>query len=354
MMLVRFALSLRQRGHNAFVFTPPASPIEQACREHAIHHIPLTVRLRYLDPIAFTLLSTHFRKHSIDIVLIGLSRDVSMCVLAKKLSGRGKLVFFQQMQFGLKKKDLFHRWAYGNLALWICLTQRMKDAVIQKTIVPREKIKVIPFGVDLKSFDPSLYSKEESRDRFGIPKDKIVVAVVGRFDKQKGQEYLLRATPDILKSHPNVHVLLVGEETMGEPGYKQFLKNLADSLRIRESVQFLPFTTEVPKLLAGIDLLVLPSLSETFGYVALEAMAMGKPVIGTNAGGVPEIIEDGQTGFLVNVADPNDLAAKITKLLTNDNVRSAMSVTARKRVVDRFNFEANILQLEAMLQEVAG
>ncbi len=258
------------------------------------------------------------------------------------------------MQFGLDKKDWFHRWAYGNLALWICLTQRMKEAVIHKTRVPREKIRVIPFGVDLKVFDPILHSKEASRTHFGIPKAKTILAVVGRFDKQKGQEYLLRATPHVLKSHPDVHIVLVGEETRGEPGNKQFLVNLADSLQIKEAVQFLPFTTEVPKLLAGIDILVLPSLSETFGYVALEAMAMGKPVIGTNAGGVPEIIEEGRSGLLVKVADPGDLAAKIEELLNNDNVRNEMSVAARRRVVDHFYFETNILQLESLLQEVAG
>ncbi len=147
----------------------------------------------------------------------------------------------------------------------------------------------------------------------------------------------MKAAPSLLQKHPNLHFLLAGEETRGEEGFKAELINLVDSLRLSSAVQFLPFTKDVPRLLSGIDIVCLTSLSETYGLITLEAMAMQKPVVATNAGGVPEIVEEGVTGLLVPPSDPNELAHAIDMILSHPEEARTMALAASSAVQNRFD-----------------
>ncbi|MBI4418395.1 MAG: glycosyltransferase, partial [Ignavibacteriales bacterium] len=110
-----------------------------------------------------------------------------------------------------------------------------------------------------------------------------------------------------------------------------------------------PFTSEVPRLLRALDVLVVPSHSESFGYVAVEAMAMGIPVLGTKAGGLPEIVVDQETGFLVPPRDPAALAERLIILLKNKSLRSSMGKRGRRRALELFDFARSVEHLEEIL-----
>ncbi|MEX2115506.1 MAG: glycosyltransferase family 4 protein [Bacteroidota bacterium] len=353
-MVTKIAAALSTRGHRVFLISPSGSPIEAEAVRQGLTHISMTPRMKYLDPKIIGELGRLFRRHQIGIALATLSRDISTVVLAGRFSPGTKLVYFQQMQFGHSKRDLFHRWTYSALDSWITLTRAMKNSVVQNTIVKERILDVIPFGTDRTVFDPRRSSRKHGRSVFQLPNNSLLVGFIGRLDKQKGCEEFIRAAAIVRKSAPKSLFILAGEETHGEPGYADSLRSLSDSLGLKQHIRFLPFTREVPLFLASLDVLAVPSYSETFGYVAIEGMAMGLPVVGTNAGGLPEIIVDGETGFLVPPRNPEELARPIISLLKKPALRKAMGTKGQKRVKERFDFRKNIKMLEALFQRLSS
>lgn len=352
--LIEIAQALQYKGHSILFVCPKDSPLHQACVRVNIPHLLHTPRFNYGSlPTAFTL-ARRFREFSIQYLIAGLSKDISTAVLIKKFHGHLRLVYFQQMQSGRDKKDFLHRWSYRRLDRWITLTHAMKQATERTTIVPPASIDVIPFGADLRAFRPGAFRPLQARRAFRLPTDKIIIGLVGRFDPQKGQEYLLQAAPTILKALPDAHFVLVGEETRGEGGFLGHLKVLVKELGLSKNVHFLPFTDNVPFLLSAFDLVAMPSFSETFGYLAVEAMAMGVPVVGTNAGGLPEIIEDGTTGYLVPPKNSDQLASKIIAILSNKRSSRVMGRRGILRVQKHFDFDKNLLQFERILGRLSS
>jgi glycosyltransferase involved in cell wall biosynthesis len=246
-------------------------------------------------------------------------------------------VFYQQMQSQIDKRDILHTWMYSKLSLWISLTNRMKQEVLQNTKVPEALIEVVPLGRDTTEYDPRMHSRRKARHRYSLPQHRPIVGVLGRLDPQKGQEEFLRSLPSVLERRPDVCYVIAGDETRGEEGYRSYLIDLARRLGVSESVRFLPFTEDVPEFLAAIDVFVLPSYSETFGLVLIEAMAMKKPVVATSAGGVPEIVENGLDGILVPPKDEKALASAIGLLLKDSGLRTFLSRHARQHAKKEFD-----------------
>ncbi|MBI2619750.1 MAG: glycosyltransferase family 4 protein [Ignavibacteriales bacterium] len=350
-MHVKLAAALQRKGHRVGVITLAGSALRRACEEKGIACFPLNPRFKYLDLPAALAMKRIFEHNNVQICIIGLSKDVSTVVLATKLGSPVRLVYFQQMQFGHNKRDFFHRWSYASLERWVTLTNAMRVSVLRNTMIPDEKIRVIPFGADMSIFDPSRYKRTRSRKIFGISSRALAIALIGRFDPQKGHEDLLLAAPKVLEEFPHSIFLFVGEETRGEEGFRNHLQSLVESSSLQERVRFLPFTSNVPELLAAIDLVVMPSYSESFGFLAVEAMAMGIPVVGTNTGGLSEIIQDGVTGFLTQPGDYTQLADRIVKVLKEKKLYKAMSVNSLARARRHFDLEKNVSQLEAVLAE---
>ena len=337
MTLLNFAEQFQRKEDKSTVLGRLGTPIMDEARRKGISTIALSPLFKYPDPVTALRLRRLCKELGIDILLSSQSKDAGTLRLAT-MSGTGtRVVYFQQMQSGVPKRDPYHTWAFGGYSRWITLTEQMRRESIQCTRYPAERIVAIPLGIDLEVFDPSRYDPIAARKGFGIPMEKTVVGVIGRLDRQKGQDVLLKAAPSLLQKHPNLHFLLAGEETRGEEGFKAELINLVDSLRLSSAVQFLPFTKDVPRLLSGIDIVCLTSLSETYGLITLEAMAMKKPVVATNAGGVPEIVEEGVTGLLVPPSDPNELAHAIDMILSHPEEARTMALAASSAVQNRFD-----------------
>jgi glycosyltransferase involved in cell wall biosynthesis len=299
----------------------------------------LKTKWKYGDIKASFLLARIFKTYRIDVALVMQSKDMSIVTIAQAMHPGTKLVFFQEMQSGIDKRDIFHTWMYSKLALWFTLTKKMKEDAVAHTRMPAERIIVNHIGTDMNLFNPALYNPSKTREQFGLSKSGFIVGMLGRLDPQKGQEEFIRAIPNILIHQSDLHFVVAGDETPDQAGYKKFLVDLTGELKITEHIQFLPFTNAVPEFLSAIDLFVMPSHSETFGFVLVEAMAMGKPIVATNAGGVPEIITDGITGLLVPPQNVQALTDALLKMLKNPPLRSSLSEKGRIESNARFDFD---------------
>jgi D-inositol-3-phosphate glycosyltransferase len=330
---------------DCLIIVPPNTSLAQFARQYDLKVELLKTKLKYGDVAASSHLARIFRSHRIDVVVIMQSKDMSIVTIAHWLYPYAKLVFYQEMQFGINKRDILHTWMYSHLSLWITLTKKMKQEVIEHTRMPQERISVIPIGTDMKRFDPNLYNRETTRNQFDIPQSKLVVGMLGRLDPQKGQEEFIRTIPILLKHQTHLHFVIAGDETEGQHGFKKHLRDLSIELGVSDEVQFLPFTDAVPEFMSAIDIFVLPSHAETFGFVLVEALAMGKAIVATNSGGVPEIITDGSTGLLVPPRDGQAFADALLRLLKDQRLRSSFSLEARADALKRFDVARCVDQL---------
>jgi D-inositol-3-phosphate glycosyltransferase len=336
---LRLAEAMTKRGSSVLLIAPPSSPIAERAQRVNLDIATFSPRWKYGDFSTLIALIRVLKSHQIDILMLMQSKDIHLAAVASMFVRQLKLVYYQQMNSRYNKRDLLHTWVYSKLALWISLTQSMRNDVLTFTHMPREKVKVVALGTDLHQFNPSHFKKSEAQIFFGLPQHTKIIGVLGRLDKLKGQHILLRAVPEVVKQHPHVLFLIAGDETTGEHGYKDYLLGLCCSLKIERYVKLLPFTEDVPRLMAALDVFILPSFCETFGLVVVEAMAMERPIIATNAGGLPEIITNEITGLLIKPQNASEVARAVHRVLTDSALRSSLGRTARQEALRRYDFD---------------
>lgn len=207
-------------------------------------------------------------------------------------------------------------------------------------------------GIDLTLFDPKI-DGEKVRSMFGIGKDTKLIGTIGHLAPLKGFEELLEAIAEVIGEGFDIKLAIVGDVIYpNSQRYKQNLLSLLDSLGLKDRIIFAGFREDIPELLASFDIFVLPSRSEGFGRVNLEAMAMEKPVISTNIGGIPEVVLDGITGILVSPGNSSELAHAIMRLLDDYELKKSLGKEGRRRVEDHFTLQANAQRIEEIYGEV--
>lgn len=220
-----------------------------------------------------------------------------------------------------------------------CTANSKRTAQASREISGREDIDIIPMGIDPDLFTKS-FDVEVLRNKYEIEGESILF--VGRLIDWKGIDDLINAVPKILKKYPRTKLLLVGEGP-----FKGKLVKLSKSLDVTNNILFIGEVSQ-EKLLQYYSLanvFVLPSMinyrgeTEGLGVVLLEAMACGIPVVGSNVGGIPDIISDGETGLLANQKDPDDLAQKIIRLLADEDLRKRIIDNGLKFVKKNFSLE---------------
>lgn len=214
----------------------------------------------------------------------------------------------------------------------ICCTAREVAEYLGAGIGRSAQYVVIPNGLDGEAYARRAAPLAKTRAGLALPVRSRPLLCVGRLVPVKGQAVLLQAWPSVLTREPMAVVLLAGDGPDREA-----LRAKAAALALGDSVRFLGFHEEIPSLLACAEALVLPSLNEGFGMVLVEAMAMGKPVVATAVGGVPEVVLHGVTGLLVPPADPEALATAILRLLGDPRAARQMGEAGRERARNCFS-----------------
>jgi glycosyltransferase involved in cell wall biosynthesis len=212
----------------------------------------------------------------------------------------------------------------------------------QRTDVP---VSLIYNGVDL-----DVYDTQEAcctlPEEYGMEPGSQIVGVVARLEPEKGHPTLLEAWPAVLRAVPDAYLLIVGEGSR-----RDALEAQARSLRIAHRVVFTGRRDDVPAVTAALDVAVLPSYREAQGMVILEAMALSRPVVASNVGGIPEMIEDGVTGLLVPPHDADTLARAIVRLLKNHALADTLGRAGHDMVHDRFCIQLMVQAIESIYDE---
>jgi glycosyltransferase involved in cell wall biosynthesis len=207
-------------------------------------------------------------------------------------------------------------------------------------------VRRIYYGVDPQALQPRR-DRGQVRRELGLGDDVKLLVCVGRLAPQKDHPTLLAAMQDL---PDDVVLLVVGGDPFGRG--RERLVAQAEELEIDHRTYFLGIRDDVPDLLAASDLFVLPSLWEGLGLVFLEAMAVGLPVVATRISAVPEVVEDGKTGWLVPAGDPASLVAAVTAALADPAERRRRGEAGRVRLEKRFGLERMLVETLAVYDEV--
>ena len=215
----------------------------------------------------------------------------------------------------------------------------------------RQPVRVIHNPVDLGKFDPARADRAAARRELGLDEGTVALAVVAQLTPWKGQDDAIRALAGLRASGRDATLLLAGSAKFAGAGtqfdnraYERELHELAASLGVEERVRFLGERGDVPRVLAATDLLLLPSWQEAFGRIAIEAMAMGVPVVATETGGPAEIVRPGVDGLLLAARQPRLWTEKLGPLVDSGETRARMGRSGRERARD-FSVPVHVEQM---------
>ena len=232
------------------------------------------------------------------------------------------------IEYSLKKADV------------VTATSKMLACATEEFINDEKRVHAIPFGVNTDLFTP-LRNKPS--------KNKICIGIVKALEDIYGIEYLIRAFKIVIEEGYESNLLIVGEGSL-----RNQLEDLTESLNLANSVQFIGRidNNEVVEYLHRIDIFVVPSIQESFGVAALEASSCAVPVILSNVGGLPEVVNEGVTGYMVAPGDAEAIAAKIIKLIEEPSLREQLGKGGRKFVLENYEWNLCADKMEKIYESV--
>lgn len=316
---------------------------ERGVETHLVHLAPL------FNPLALWRLIQLLARERVTI----LQTHGARANFYGRIAGRvaGVPVVISTVHNSLKDYEVrsLRRWLYAFLLRVtlplvhriICVSDATRRDLIDECPAAAAKVHTVYNGVDSSVFS-SQPDRQQVRRELGIAQGPVLITI-GRLTEQKGHRYLLQALPDLLKRWPQLCAVFVGEGELHDT-----LQRMARDLGVEGACRFVGVREDIADILAAADLFVLPSLSEGFPFVLLEALAMGCPVVASRVNGIPELIEDRKTGLLVPTRDPQGLAVAIREVLSDPAAASRMGRVGRTVVWERFTVDRMVANTTAI------
>jgi glycosyltransferase involved in cell wall biosynthesis len=229
----------------------------------------------------------------------------------------------------------------------IAVGPEVRDDLVELGVAPAEKFSVIRLGIDLESRVLTIDRRAEFRHLFGVPEDRFVVGWIGRMTAIKRVPDILAAFKALLDRGVQATLCLVGDGPD-----RDAIEQFASELGIVRDVLFVGYQRDVAPYYAFFDVLLLPSANEGTPVVAIEALAAERPVVATRVGGVPDVVDDNESGFLVDVGDVEALTDRLEQLAGDPELRARLGKTGRERVIPRYRVERLVDDVDALYREL--
>jgi glycosyltransferase involved in cell wall biosynthesis len=341
---LEYAIEFKKRNYTVFLPAHPASPLWDKANAENLKTFPITVgNLSFLNPFKLIRLVRFYKKNKIDTVIFSSSQDLKLGSISAKIAGVKNIVYLRGLAVPIKA-SLINRFVFKSLLSHIISNSDETKRSILKYLgkyIDENKVKTIYHGIDVSKLKKDgTHKLKEIQDRG----HGIILGNAGRLTPQKGQDKLLIIAKELKAQHVDFTLFIAGT---GELQSK--LENLIDEYDIRKEVVLLGFVEDMEVFMNSIDIFLLTSEWEGFGYVLVEAMIKSKPVVAFNKTSNPEIVQADVSGFLVEY--PNlELFAEKTKLLIDDKeLRDKMGKASKLNVIERFQLVDRITELENYL-----
>jgi glycosyltransferase involved in cell wall biosynthesis len=293
-----------------------------------------------------------FRKGSYDIVHAHSSKAGFLGRMAARMA-RVPVVLYSPHAFAFQRGILgtngwyllLERIAARFTDAIIAVSDGERETALQYHVTGKDGVITIKNAIDISEFDPAC-DAGDLKAELGIADAPKIVGMVGRICTQKGYRYFIEAAAQVTKERPDIRFVLVGNGNLARARYE------IDQCGAGKSVILAGQREDMPRLYALFDVVVVPSLWEGLPYVILEAMAMGKPVIATRIPGNSEVVDHGETGYLVRPGDAREIAAALLGILGDAATAAEMGRRGRAAVEGRFALDQNISAFECMYERV--
>ena len=331
---------------------PSPSALDEAAREEQFPVLTIPKR-DLVDWRAVQTFKPLLQSGQLEIIHAHNGRTALATALAVRIAGRGRCImtqhFLEPNHASLRgpKAALSHRahsWVTRQMSAIIAVSEAARAAILSRDEAPAGKITVIPNGIAAPDA-ALLTSAAITRRALNIAEDAPLIVCVARLEPEKDVTSLINAMIQVRAVCPSVRCLLVGDGSL-----RAEVESQIERLNLVGIVHSLGFRPDAQALIAAADIFVLPSLAEPFGLVLLEAMALGKPVIATQAGGPLEIVVDGTTGLLVPPSSPPALARAICCLLNDPGGRGRMGANGLARYQSCFTAQQMACETDKVYQ----
>ncbi|PWB55436.1 MAG: glycosyltransferase family 1 protein [Nitrosomonadales bacterium] len=333
------AIGLRKLGVRIVILCQPASKLAVRAQENGIEVRMVKMRKSFDLTAIWEIMRVIFEER-VDIINTHSGRDSILAGIAGRLS-RKKPVIVRTRHLAL---PITSKLTYSGLPhRVVAVSEYVRQYLISQGI-PAERVTTITTGVDLSRFTPEA-GAGTLRQELKLDEHALLVGTIAILRIKKGHHVLLEAIPKILEAVPNAIFIFAGDG----PQHKNISRAIEEK-NLTKHVLLLGLRRDIPKILETIDLFVLPTLEEALGTSFLEAMAMKKPVIGTRVGGVPEVINEGKNGLLVNPGDAAELASAVIHLLKNPALAQSMGEQGRTFATTEFTVDRMCLRMHELYQ----
>ncbi|WP_455204145.1 glycosyltransferase family 4 protein [Kaarinaea lacus] len=350
----RITKQLADQGIDCVVVAKANTLFYDRVKEQNIKTYALTRWNRHWPIFSARALAKIIDDEAVDVLHMHWGKDLLLAVLAKRYAKRSvRLVYTRQMAMTRPKKDMYHRFLYKHVDLYLTITDELAQMAKQFLPMPSEHIKRLYYGVDST---PALNGEQRHslRQQLGVKSDEqFAIGLVGRVEAAKGQHLLIEALHQLKQQGLSVHATIIGPAMTSN--YLQQLQQRCGDLDLQQDVTFYGSHKNPIEIMAAFDAVVLATKKETFGLVLIEAMRNGVAVVGTNAGGVPEIIDNGETGLLFQPENAEDLAKQLRKLIDDPGYRQRLASSGKQKADSLFANEQHVQSLiEYFSQTIAA
>ncbi|MGP0072411.1 MAG: glycosyltransferase family 4 protein [Bryobacteraceae bacterium] len=332
-LLLSLARGLKRRGHYQVIVCPKGSPLAQ----RAANEDQEVMRVGSIRTLRDRLRNQRFDiVHAHDGKAQTISFRASLGLPVRRVASR--LVAFTP------RHPMIHRWKYSLTCHGVIALSQSVRQVLVAAGVPDSHIEVIEPGIEMPIQFPGAQGRaekrREARARWGFSSDEFVIGHIGAFTHEKGQDVALGAAILLASKLPRARMLLAGD------GPERLQPEMIALARQASGIAQLPgFVDDLDEFYAGLDLFIMPSRSEAWGLTALRAMAFGLPVIASNVGGLPEVVEQGKSGWLVPSESPEALAGAIVDAASDPARLCEFGRNAQARA-EQFSIERTVERTE--------
>lgn len=237
---------------------------------------------------------------------------------------------------------------YSKFNKVITISEGIRQVLLQEG-VPEERVTCVHSAVDTEQYQPIQNGEDATwfREEFGLQDNSLVIANLAQMIKRKGQEVLIGSFASIVEDFPHAVLMLFGKGPKQED-YQALVKDLG----LQDKVIFPGFRTDIGRILPNVDVVVHPATMEGLGVALLQSAACGKPIVATDAGGIPEIVEHDLNGYLIEVGDGDELSHYVRLLLGDNALRQKLGHAGRDKVLSEFSINAMTLGNFALYEQV--
>src|SRR5215475_220091 len=337
---------LREIGQRAALVAHPDGELRKRAAE-GLELVPLAPKSE-MDLTAAWRLNRVIKRLKPDVIHAHDAHGVAMASLALSLGAKDlepPLVVSRRVDFHLRHNS-FSRWKHRQVDCFIAASEAIRQMLVADG-VPEERTVTVHEGIDVEHV--RAVPAVDVHQAFFLPHGAPVVGNIAALVPHKGQRHLIEAAHLAVQKLPDLRVIILGEGELREA-----LERLIKEYHLEKHVLMPGFRTDVLGCLKRFDLFVMSSVTEGLGTSLLDAMACSRAIVATTAGGIPEVVDDGITGILVEPRDHHGLAAAIVKMIKDEQGRRQMAAAGFERVSARFTVERMVAETAKVYERVAG